>query len=71
VVEARSPADGVIEAIRKPGPGFVLGVQWHPEFHLSSQEQAGGLLDSGPMMQAFLQAARDGSGRPPPRLPLA
>jgi putative glutamine amidotransferase len=67
VVEARSPADGVVEAIRRPGPGFVLGVQWHPEFHLSSQERARGLLDSGPMMKAFLQAARDGSGRPAPQ----
>lgn len=66
VVEARSPADGVIEAIRRPGPGFVLGVQWHPEFHLSPQERARGLLDSGPMMQAFLDAARERSGRPQP-----
>lgn len=23
--------DGVIEVIASPGPGFVLGVQWHPE----------------------------------------
>ncbi len=23
--------DGVIEAIEAPGPGFALGVQWHPE----------------------------------------
>ncbi len=27
---ARSP-DGVIEAIEADGPGFVVGVQWHPE----------------------------------------
>jgi gamma-glutamyl-gamma-aminobutyrate hydrolase PuuD len=27
---ARSP-DGVVEAIESEGPGFVLGVQWHPE----------------------------------------
>ena len=66
IVEARSPVDGVIEAIRRPGPGFVLGVQWHPEFHLTPQERARGLLDSGPMMQAFLDAARDRSGRPRP-----
>ncbi len=25
--------DGVIEAIEGPNPGFVLGVQWHPEKH--------------------------------------
>ncbi|MCR4426838.1 MAG: gamma-glutamyl-gamma-aminobutyrate hydrolase family protein [Firmicutes bacterium] len=24
-------ADGVVEAIEKPGPEFVVGVQWHPE----------------------------------------
>jgi putative glutamine amidotransferase len=33
VVEARSTDDGVIEAIRWTGPGYVFGVQWHPEFH--------------------------------------
>ena len=31
-VEARAP-DGLIEAVSMPGaPGFVLGVQWHPEW---------------------------------------
>ncbi|HEU4460075.1 MAG TPA: gamma-glutamyl-gamma-aminobutyrate hydrolase family protein [Methylibium sp.] len=31
-VEARAP-DGVVEAFSLPGaPGFVLGVQWHPEW---------------------------------------
>ncbi|HEX5738610.1 MAG TPA: gamma-glutamyl-gamma-aminobutyrate hydrolase family protein [Hydrogenophaga sp.] len=58
VVEAHSPQDGVIEAIRHGGPGYVLGVQWHPEFHLSPGEETQGLLDSGPMMMDFLQAAR-------------
>lgn len=58
VVEARSPQDGVVEAIRHEGPGFVLGVQWHPEFHLSPGEETQGLLDSGPMMLEFLKAAR-------------
>ncbi|MEW2163227.1 gamma-glutamyl-gamma-aminobutyrate hydrolase family protein [Streptomyces sp. NPDC007084] len=24
-------ADGVVEAVELPGPGWVLGVQWHPE----------------------------------------
>jgi putative glutamine amidotransferase len=33
VVEARAD-DGTIEAVRAPdAPGFVLGVQWHPEWH--------------------------------------
>ena len=63
IVEARCPEDGVIEAVRHQGPGFVLGVQWHPEFHLSSQDASTGLLDSGPMMKAFLNAARDRADR--------
>ncbi len=58
VVEARCPDDGVIEAIRHQGPGFVLGVQWHPEFQLTPCEADQHLLDSGPMMLAFLDAAR-------------
>ena len=65
VVEARCPDDGVIEAIRHTGPGFVLGVQWHPEFHLSSGDAHQGLLDSGPMMKAFLHAARTRADRFP------
>jgi putative glutamine amidotransferase len=67
VVEARCPQDGVIEAIRHPGPGFVLGLQWHPEFHLNPVEEQQGLLDSGPVMQAFLDAARTRAGRPLPK----
>ena len=31
VVEARA-GDGTVEAVRLEGPGFVLGVQWHPEW---------------------------------------
>lgn len=30
LVAARSE-DGVVEAVERPGPGFVVGVQWHPE----------------------------------------
>ena len=33
VVEARCPEDGMVEAVRKRGPGYVAAVQWHPEFH--------------------------------------
>ena len=36
VVEARSPDDGMIEAIRRPGDGYLAAVQWHPEFHRSA-----------------------------------
>jgi len=55
VVEARAEDDGVIEAIRWQGRSFVYGVQWHPEFHLASTPE---LLDGGPMLDAFLAAAR-------------
>ncbi len=47
--------DGVIEAIRWNGRGFVCGVQWHPEFH---QQAGAGLLDCAPLLEAFLAAAR-------------
>ena len=30
-VEAVAP-DGTVEAVRGSGPGFVIGVQWHPEY---------------------------------------
>lgn len=49
VCTATAP-DGVIEAIEQPGDPFVLGVQWHPEYH----------ADTEPMsliFQAFVQAA--------------
>lgn len=63
VVEAVCPDDGLIEAIRLQGEGFALGVQWHPEFHLTQHDQALGLLDSGPMMRSFLAAARQRAQR--------
>jgi putative glutamine amidotransferase len=55
LVEASAP-DGVIEAIRWQGRGFVCGVQWHPEFH----GQAGGapLLECAPLLEAFLGTVR-------------
>ena len=33
IVEAVSP-DGLVEAFRGAGPGFLLGVQWHPEWRV-------------------------------------
>ena len=35
IVNAYAP-DGIIEGIEEPGHRFCLGVQWHPEFHISS-----------------------------------
>ena len=54
VVEA-SAEDQLIEAIRWKGRSFVLGVQWHPEFH---QQAGADLLDCMPLLEAFLSAAR-------------
>lgn len=53
-VEARSTTDGIIEAIRWRGTGFVLGVQWHPEFHAPLDAR---LLPREPLIDAFLKAA--------------
>jgi len=54
VVEARSPEDGMIEAIRHAGAAWIAGVQWHPEFHKAEH----GTLNDGPILQDFLKAAR-------------
>ncbi|MEO8925095.1 MAG: type 1 glutamine amidotransferase [Caldimonas sp.] len=54
VVEAHCPTDGMIEAIRKTGPGFMAAVQWHPEFHRADE----GTLDDRPLLDDFLAAAR-------------
>lgn len=55
-IEAVSVGDGIIEGIRYRRAPFVVGVQWHPEFH-----RAGGaeLLDCTPLLDAFLRAARE------------
>ena len=55
-VEARGSDDGLIEAIRlQSGRPYVLGVQWHPEFHPPGNEE---LLDCTPILDEFLGAAR-------------
>ena len=51
VIEARAIDDGIIEAIRWTGPGYVFGVQWHPEFHDPTDET---LLDGSPILLEFL-----------------
>ena len=56
VAEAHCPADGMIEAIRRRGPGYVAAVQWHPEFHDPKDAQT---FDDGPLLQDFLAAARE------------
>ena len=55
-IEAVSASDGLIEAVRYRRAPFVMGVQWHPEFH-----RAGGpeLLDCTPLLDTFLRVARE------------
>ncbi|TAK89893.1 MAG: gamma-glutamyl-gamma-aminobutyrate hydrolase family protein [Burkholderiaceae bacterium] len=43
--------DGIIECVRWKGAGFVVGVQWHPEFHTGG----GDLMDSDPLLRGFLE----------------
>ena len=43
-------SDGVIEGIEAPAYRFCLGVQWHPEFFISTGDK--------PILDAFVQAAR-------------
>ena len=54
-VEATSADDDVIEAVRLEGKSFVLGLQWHPEFHPPGSPD---LLDCTPLLDEFLGAAR-------------
>jgi putative glutamine amidotransferase len=55
VMEARSPADGIVEAIRSEGPNYIAAVQWHPEFR---QKNSGVIFDDTPILQDFLNRAR-------------
>lgn len=56
-VEAWSEPDGVVEAIRGNGKSYVFAVQWHPEFHRPGDPAT---LDSAPILEEFLDAARGG-----------
>ncbi len=51
VVEATAP-DGLVEAVRGPGPSFLLGVQWHPEWRVRENPFYLGIF------QAFGEACR-------------
>ncbi len=53
-VAARSVGDGVVEALWRPGPTWVLGVQWHPEF---VPLDPAGLAPAEPLVRALLEAA--------------
>lgn len=49
IINATS-ADGVIEGIEYPAHPFCLGVQWHPEYHVSPADTA--------IFTAFVEACR-------------
>jgi gamma-glutamyl-gamma-aminobutyrate hydrolase PuuD len=55
-VEAVSGSDNIVEAIRHRKAPFVMGLQWHPEFHRIGGTE---LLDCTPILDQFLQAARE------------
>jgi gamma-glutamyl-gamma-aminobutyrate hydrolase PuuD len=55
-IEAVSASDGIIEAVRYRRAPFVVGVQWHPEFHRAGGEE---LLDCTPLLDTFLRVARE------------
>ena len=52
VVVAKSPDDGVVEAIEMPNKKFVVGVQWHPEHMWRTRPHAKRLF------QAFVDACK-------------
>jgi len=54
-IEAWSEPDRVVEAVRWTGRGWVLGIQWHPEFMRPGDE---GLLDCSPILDEFLHEVR-------------
>lgn len=56
VVEATSTDDQVIEAIRYRKSNFVVGLQWHPEFHRAGSAE---LLDCTAILDSFLRTARE------------
>ena len=56
-VEACCPDDGMVEAVRRAGPGFVAALQWHPEFHLPGDPS---VFDDNPLIAGLLAAARTG-----------
>lgn len=56
VVEAVSGTDNIVEAVRHRRARFVMGLQWHPEFHRGGSAE---LLDCTPILDEFLAAARE------------
>ena len=63
-VEATAP-DGTIEAVRViDAPGFAIGVQWHPEYWVESDEPSAKLFAAfGEAIRARMAARADGGDR--------
>ena len=56
-VVARSPEDGIIEALEGTAPGhFVLAVQWHPERSVNDGPEVA--VAAHAIFRAFIEAAR-------------
>ena len=53
-VEAWSEPDRVVEAIRWTGASYLVGVQWHPEFHPPGDTS---FIDDTPLLDDFLATA--------------
>ena len=53
-VEALSVPDEVVESIRWLGASYMVGVQWHPEFHDPADPA---LLNGEPLLREFLKEA--------------
>lgn len=65
-VEAISPTDQIVEAVRAKSGPYCVGVQWHPEWHpfsSSSEIEKSGLLNSAPILEEFLRECRQSSHR--------
>lgn len=62
VVEARAP-DGTIEAVAAPSaPGFVLGLQWHPEWRWSEKPASVAIFHAfGEACRTYQQSLRKGA----------
>jgi putative glutamine amidotransferase len=56
-IEARAVPDGIVEAVRWRGSGYVFGMQWHPEF-LAQHEWHDTQLDGHHILRDFLTAVR-------------
>mgnify|MGYP003430710207 CR=1 FL=1 len=54
VAAARCPDDGIVEGLEMPARRFVVGVQWHPEFHPGGDRS---FLDDRPLLDDFLRHA--------------